>query len=426
MILEKVPGSRAAVVGNADGDSVTTMDRAARGLLRLQYALTVGLLIACGAAALADGAPAGWQVSVMLLFLGCFVVGASRLGGQVTGVRATGLATTGWLLAMTAAWLVLVVISPANVWIAFSLWLLGGLVLRLVWAMAYAAATLVVVLAAPAAVAGAISPGEVIGPVIGATCAIAIARGYRRLAYEAATRQDLVHSLLRAQQESDALHAQMAQLQREAGILAERTRLSRDIHDTVAQGFASILLTARAAAPQAKDAELHAMLTRIEQTATEGLEESRRVVADLAPADLTEAGLVASLRRVVDTYGADVGVATTFHAEGDLSGLPTPVEVALLRTAQGALANVRQHARATRIGVSLAGFEDSVRMDIADDGIGFDPHQLNAAHADGSGYGLRSARARLREMGGDLEIESTPGHGSTITAVLARPQGHGS
>lgn len=399
------------------------MDRATRGLLRLQYALMFGLLLACGVASLAGGASAVWQVCAMVLLLGCFVGGATYLGDRVVGAKPIGRAPVVWLLGMSSVWIALVVISPDNVWIVFSLWLVGGLVLTLRWATAYAACTLIVVFGAPAAVVGGIPAGELIGPVIGAACAIAIARGYRRVVQEAVTRQGLVDSLTRAQRESEELHAQMAQLQREAGMVAERTRLSRDIHDTVAQGFASVLLNARAAAPLTDDAALHSVLAQIEQSAIGGLEEARRVVADLAPADLFGQGIVASLNRVVETHGVEAAMATSFHAEGDLAGMPTSVEVALLRTAQGALANVRQHSRATRVGVSLTGFEDSVRLDIVDDGIGFDPHALAVESAVGSGYGLRSARTRLRELGGDLEIESTPGQGSAITAVLPLPRG---
>ncbi|MDN5559306.1 MAG: sensor histidine kinase, partial [Ruaniaceae bacterium] len=95
----------------------------------------------------------------------------------------------------------------------------------------------------------------------------------------------------------------------------------------------------------------------------------------------------------------------------------TEVEVALLRTAQSALANVRLHAQATRVVVSLIDADDSVRLDIIDDGVGFD---LNAweRSARTSSYGLRFMRARLRELGGGLDVESTPGEGTAISVHL--------
>jgi signal transduction histidine kinase len=95
-------------------------------------------------------------------------------------------------------------------------------------------------------------------------------------------------------------------------------------------------------------------------------------------------------------------------------------EIALLRTAQSALANVRGHADATRVVVTMADAGDAVRLDIVDDGVGFDASRWNARrprHDDG-GYGLRAMRARLRELGGDLDVESVPGEGAALSASV--------
>ena len=89
-----------------------------------------------------------------------------------------------------------------------------------------------------------------------------------------------------------------------------------------------------------------------------------------------------------------------------------------MRTTQGALANVRRHARASRVVVSLSEIGDSVRLDIVDDGIGFDPAAVSARPTapESGGYGLRSTRARLRQLGGGLDIESGQGEGTALTA----------
>ncbi len=94
--------------------------------------------------------------------------------------------------------------------------------------------------------------------------------------------------------------------------------------------------------------------------------------------------------------------------------------MALLRVAQGALANVRQHARAGRVVVTLTGADDSVRLDIVDDGRGFDPSHAPEATPDLAlgGYGLRASRERLRDLGGGLDVESRPGDGTALTAYL--------
>lgn len=398
--------------------SVPFMDRAARGLMALQFALLGGVLLACGAAALLSGASPLAQTAAMVAFGAWFTAGMVRYRRTMAEGAPPDARVGVWLLGLTVLWLILVAISPANAWIAFNLWLLGGLVLSLRWAIPYAAVTLLTVMAAQASAPGSLSPGELIGPIVGATCAIAVSRGHRRLVREAIARQSLLDALMRAQLETSELQAQMAALQRQAGVLAERTRLSRDIHDTLAQGFASILLTIRAAAPPEKAKDLPAILARIETLAGEGLDESRRVVADLAPPQLAEVGVVSSLRRIVETHGSDGGLQTCFAVEGDLAQLPTPVEVTLLRTAQCALTNIRRHARATRVGMSLVRCADAVRLDIVDDGIGFEPSEVTGQATAGGGYGLRSTQSRLRELGGDLEIESARGRGTTLTAVV--------
>ncbi|HEY9424759.1 MAG TPA: ATP-binding protein, partial [Microterricola sp.] len=99
-----------------------------------------------------------------------------------------------------------------------------------------------------------------------------------------------------------------------------------------------------------------------------------------------------------------------------LPALATTVEVALLRTAQSALANVRQHAGASRVVVNLADAGDSVRLDIVDNGSGFDAGAWDTGPGSAGGYGLHSMRARLRELGGGLDVESAAGEGVALSA----------
>jgi signal transduction histidine kinase len=121
------------------------------------------------------------------------------------------------------------------------------------------------------------------------------------------------------------------------------------------------------------------------------------------------------LERLAD----ESGIEATLHADDDLPALGLDAEVALLRTAQSALANVRSHAGASRVVVTLADAGDAVRLDIVDDGIGFDATRWDAqggVSGQGGGYGLRSMRARLRELGGGLDVESAPGDGTALSA----------
>ncbi len=385
------------------------------------------LLVGVGLArSVATGASLPWLVVSEVALLGWYAVGTRLAGRPGSG------AALWWLLGLTVAWLGTVLVSPENVWVAVTLWLLAGHFLRVKWAVLYTVLVLALVIAAQAHGGMPWGSGMIMGPAVGAVFSLVLSLGQHRLVRDGIERQRLVDSLIEAQSASEELHAELAAAQRESGVLEERTRLSRDIHDGVAQTFSSILLTARTASdttltPQ----EQRAVLSRIEDSAREGLEESRRVVRALAPRDLADSGLTASLRRTLATLSAQTGIATDLHVDGEITTLPTAVEVALLRVAQGALANVRQHAGATRVVATLTDLGDSVRLDIVDDGRGFDPSATASRARPGDttgagrtgagpigGFGLRGSRDRLRALGGGLDIESRPGEGTALTAYL--------
>lgn len=390
-------------------------------LALVQHAL-FGLLVLIGTVrSLSTGANPLWlALSVTALVL-WYAVG-TRLA------RSPGrLGVFWWLTVLTLAWLATILVSPENVWVAVTLWLLAGHFLSVRAAIGYSALVLALVIWAQIHGGMPWGSGMVIGPTVGAVFSLVLSLGQHRLVRDGVERQRLVDSLVRAQAESEELHAELAAVQHESGVLAERTRLSRDIHDGIAQSFSSILLTARAATDDGAGAgdstteALAAALRQIEQAAHDGLEESRRVVRALAPRDLADTGLTASLRRVVDSLADQTGIDARLHVEGELSPLPTAIEVALLRVTQGALANVRQHADASRVVVTLSELGDSVRLDIVDDGRGFTPgapQSGSGTDPDAGGFGLRGSRDRLRALGGGLDIESRPGEGTALTAYL--------
>jgi signal transduction histidine kinase len=145
----------------------------------------------------------------------------------------------------------------------------------------------------------------------------------------------------------------------------------------------------------------------------------RRIVAALVPAELEGDVLAAALRRMLDRAHDEIGLQVELHVDDSLPLLPTGVEVALLRTAQSALANVRLHAGATRVVMSLVDADRTVRLDVTDDGTGFDVDAWEKRTESGSSsYGLRFMRGRLRELGGGLDIESAPGEGTTVSVHL--------
>lgn len=384
--------------------------KAAPLLAAMRQLLFAVLLGACLFRAIITGAPLGWQLA------GCVALAAWYLAGSLPRLLPR-LDQRLWLLGLVLLWAGLVVVSPENVWLAFLLWLLAGLTLPTWPAVGLSVVVLAIVVLRPWLHAGSTSMAAVIGPAIGALFALTVAWGQRQLLRDARERTKLVDSLVRAQAESAALHDELALAQRESGKLAERTRLARDIHDTVAQGFSSVILLARAGA-RAEPAAVQALLAQIEAGAQSNLDEVRRVIQALAPSELADTGLAAALRTILDKLAGETGLDTELRIEPQQGALPAAYEVALLRVAQGALANVRQHAAASRVVLTLAETDDSVRLDIVDDGRGFDPAALAGAGPAVGGYGLRASRDRLRELGGGLDLESAPGDGTAVSAWL--------
>ncbi len=214
--------------------------------------------------------------------------------------------------------------------------------------------------------------------------------------------------------ELEAARAELAGVSRQAGVLAERQRLAGDIHDTLAQGFSSILMLIQAAEVQLERAPETArrQLELAGQTARENLAEARTLVSGLASVQLQTGTLADALRRITERAGAELGLSAGFQATGARCPLPAAQEVVLLRIGQEALANVRKHAAAHSISVSLS-YEDSlVRLEVTDDGVGFEPALVNG------GYGLSGMRARVDEIGGKVTVRSAPAQGTSVVVEV--------
>ena len=208
----------------------------------------------------------------------------------------------------------------------------------------------------------------------------------------------------------EASQAEVARLSHEAGTAAERERLAREIHDTLAQGFTSIV-----ALTQAIESELDTDLTAARRhlglaarTARENLTEARSMVAALTPSALTAGSLEDAVRRQAERLGEDSAIIVSCEVEGPLPVLGTATEVVLLRAAQEALTNVRKHAEASAVGVRLSVVEGSVRLSVTDDGVGFDPE------VPADGFGLRGMRARAEQVGGSIKVHSGRSQGTTV------------
>ena len=203
--------------------------------------------------------------------------------------------------------------------------------------------------------------------------------------------------------ELESSRAEVARLSHETGIAAERARLAGEIHDTLAQGFTSIITLLQAVDPALADERL-ALAVR---TARENLAEARALVTTLAPAALTAGSLPDAVRRQTTRFAEESGIPATYRLTGDTRPLPTAVEVVLLRAAQEALTNVRRHAEAHEVAVLLAYGAGSVRLVVRDDGRGFDT-------AAGSGFGLPGMRTRAEQVNGTLTVRSDPETGTLI------------
>ena len=389
----------------------------ARWLRLGQHALLAVLALVCLLRSIEGGASPVAEVAGLVLFIAWYVLGIPLARRGVSGAV--------WFVVLTVLWAALVLVSPENVWLAFPLWLLAGHLLPLLAGALLSLAIFVVVAVEPARQVGETTFAAVIGPFIGMVVALGISRAQMALVHDGMERQRLISSLRSAQEETAALTDELARVQRAEGATSERTRLSRDIHDGIAQGFSSLLLLARAAQTEEDPRRLREILRHLESGAADGLEESRRVVRALAPADLDEGSLTGALRRVTDRFAEESPVSARLRVDGEVPQLPTTVEVALLRCVQGALANVRAHARADTVLVGVERSGEVLRVDVVDDGQGFDTEAW-AAHSPGDagegGYGLRATRARLREVGGGLSVESSPGGGTAVAAWVPVPR----
>ena len=219
--------------------------------------------------------------------------------------------------------------------------------------------------------------------------------------------------------ELSSTRSELAAAERQAGILGERQRIAGDIHDTLTQGLASIvmLLEAAQAAYQAGQPEAGRRIEEAARTAREGLQDVRRLVWDLRPEVLERGTLEEALARLTAQLEEQTGMAAQLVVTGEAGALAPQVEVTLLRMAQEALANVRRHAHAQEVTITLSYMEDEVALDVQDDGRGFHPAMLIGASPIG-GLGLTAMRERVESLGGTLTVESTPGEGATVVAQL--------
>lgn len=361
-----------------------------------------------------SGMPDPPAVAAAVGFTVVYVAGTvwARRRPTTTAVR------VGWLVAVLALWACLVVRVPEAAYLAFPLFFLVQFLLG-VWAGTAAVAALAAVAVVALGLHHGFTPAGVIGPTVGALVALGLGAGVRALHRESQARREVIAELV-------ATRSALAAREREVGREAERARLAGEIHDTVAQGLASIGMLLHAAERTAPSSPAVDQIRLAREVAGENLTETRRLIAALRPAPLDGVSLAGALGRVAarcraENPGLEVSVATGSAGEHatESSTEPStepPAELAavLVRVAQEALTNAVRHGAPQRITLTLSGSPTAVVLEIADDGRGFDV----AAPRTAASFGLDGMARRARDLGGTLDVESEVGRGTAVRAVL--------
>jgi len=207
----------------------------------------------------------------------------------------------------------------------------------------------------------------------------------------------------------------LSQQSREAAIIAERNRMARDIHDTLAQGFTGVIMQLEAAKGATMQGDLAEAAKRIEsagELARSSLGEARRSVRALRPRSLRNGKLFTTLDNLLKRMTEGTDLNADFRAEGDERAIPAEYEDGLLRITQESLTNAVKHANARNFKATLSVSAKAIQLQLVDDGRGFDPQ------AEHEGFGLVGMKERVEQMNGEFIIRAKPGVGTEVLVVL--------
>lgn len=319
-----------------------------------------------------------------------------------------------WAFGLTALWVADTTVSPVAVYWVFVLFFVYLRAMRGWLGYAWVAAALAISIAIQIPVG--LTLGGVMGPALSAVVVLAIDWAFYTINKVSQERQQLIDELL-------ATRDRLAETERAAGVAQERERLAHEIHDTVAQNLSSIQMLLHAAERdvRALGGDVEQPLRKMEtarRAASNNLAETRAMIAALAPAPLTEASLREALERVAGDFAAAGELDVDVDVDGEAAPLPMRVEAGLLRIAQGAVSNVVNHAEATRARITLTYGADEVRLDVVDNGRGFDVAAQGLKPSGLGHLGLDAMRSRAEELGGTLEIESAPGGPTALSVAV--------
>jgi signal transduction histidine kinase len=209
----------------------------------------------------------------------------------------------------------------------------------------------------------------------------------------------------------------------QAGVSQERQRLAHEIHDTLAQGFTSIVMHLEAAEGvlPSGSSPVQQYLEQARSIARDSLGEARRLMWALRPESLERSSLPEALADLAERWSKEDGATATTTVIGTPHSLTPEIEVTLLRVAQEALTNCRKYSQASQVVITLAYMNNLVTLNVQDDGVGFDPAQLSTTEPSAQstgGFGLMGMRERVEQLRGTLLVESAPGRGTTLMVAV--------
>ena len=355
-------------------------------------------------------AAAAFNLVLLSVFAALYFVGSFYMDRMSYALKLV------WLAALTVVWIVDILVAPAGIYLLFVLFFFYLRVLGMVWGV-------IAVIFGTAVSVGIQFPqgltfGGVMGPVVSALVTVAIFYAFDRLHAINMERAALIRELMETRQ-------QLAETERAAGVAGERQRIAHEIHDTLAQGLSSIQMLLHAAnrdlganggAGNVDKARERIDLAR--HTAADNLQEARAMIAALQPVALSQTSLVGALERMSEGFAAAGELDIEVDSDGMVHQLPMKLEAVLLRIAQGAVGNVAKHANATRARITVTYEDKCVRVDVVDNGDGFDLAAVQSRPAGLGHIGLAAMKRRAEEVGGEVVIESTPGHGTAVSVSV--------
>ena len=394
-----------------------TADVWSRSAWKVPGAIATLLAVATGVA-LADSITGTRRIMVVALAMtfGCWQI-AWRPWRRDLAQPSASMRGVVWGTGTIVIWIGLLLLHPAFHLVLFAIFplLFVSLTIRLASVSAVVLSMAVGAILVRGSTDVVTAAGVVLFAAIGGVLSIVLGRWIHGIIVQSRERADLIAELR-------AAHDDLARAERAAGVLTERARLAAEIHDTLAQGFTSIVLLLETVRTRILDEQPDAevppevVLGRLGlaiDTARENLAEARHLVDDLAPPTLAATSLPDALRRAGTGLGAATGASVDVAIAGEPRRLRTEQEVAILRVAQESLSNVRRHASACSVAVTLS-YEDpdGTRLVVVDDGCGFDLGRTPG------GFGLRGMVDRVSPLGGDVRVESVVGRGTKVAAWL--------